>query len=71
MLHSLIAKPIANTTAKVWKFLDFSADLKKSIAGFMANSNIVCSSKYSMLPSTFVLHYNDSPMLWFSCMYSL
>ena len=34
MEHSLIAKP--NTTAKVWKFLDFSADLTKTIAGFIA-----------------------------------
>ena len=32
--HSLIAEP--NTTAKVWKFLDFSADLPKTIAGFIA-----------------------------------
>jgi hypothetical protein len=34
MEHSLIAKP--NTTAKVWKFLDFSADL--TIAGFIAKN---------------------------------
>ena len=30
MEHSLIVKP--NTAAKVWKFLDFSADLTKTIA---------------------------------------
>ena len=34
MEHSLIAKP--NTTAKVWKFVDFSADLTQTIAGFIA-----------------------------------
>ena len=36
MEPSLIAKPIANTTAEVWQFLDFSADLTKTIADLIA-----------------------------------
>ena len=35
MEHSLITIP--NAAAKIWKFLDFSADLTKSIVDFMAN----------------------------------